>query len=182
MRAELRTILDEARALIARGAEPDAAELEARIRALPEHERALDHLQRLLAVHRARRAVATPPRAPARPRAKPPAYRAKPTIASNMAVHARAAGDAVALEWQPMRGVTHWEAKVSERPDARSPYAERETLTLEAPRLELRLTDNPQRVHLFGRNAAGRTVQRALISGLTSANWSQRWQQRATAS
>ena len=43
-------------------------------------------------------------------------------------------------------------------------------------------SDQPQRVSLVGRNANGRIVQRALISGLTSSNWSQRWQQRPTAS
>jgi hypothetical protein len=37
-------------------------------------------------------------------------------------------------------------------------------------------------VHLFGRSANGRLVQRAVISGLTRDNWSQRWRQRASAS
>jgi hypothetical protein len=99
-----------------------------------------------------------------------------------MNVRARAAGDAVALEWPAAAGVRAWEARVGERRDARSPYVDRETLTLDAPRLELQLTDLPQRVSITGRNAAGRIVQRALVSGLTSANWSQKWQQRASAS
>jgi len=50
------------------------------------------------------------------------------------------------------------------------------------PRYQLELTDLPLRVSVIGRNAGGRIVQRALISGLTYANWRQKWQQRASAS
>lgn len=179
-----RTILDEARAQIARGGEPDADALEARIRAAGDDaEPALAQLRRILAVHRARRAVAagtpTPPAPRPRQRAE---YRATPTIAANMAVRARSTGDTVTLEWDALPAVAEWQARVSERPDARSPYVEREHLVLDSPRLELRLTDGPRRVHLLGRNAAGRLVQRAVISGLTRSNWSQRWVKRATAS
>lgn len=178
MDRDLKTILDEARAQIARGAEPDVAALEERVRAVDP--RALGQLRRLLSVHRAKRSLAQPAATAARaPRV---AYRAKPTISANMNVRARAAGDAVALEWPAAAGVRAWEARVGERRDARSPYVDRETLALDAPRLELQLTDLPQRVSITGRNAAGRIVQRALVSGLTSANWSQKWQQRASAS
>lgn len=177
MNRELKTIFDEARAQIARGDEPDAAELEARVRSVDP--RALGSLRRLLAVHRAKRSLAQPatPERPARP-----AYRAKPTISANMTVRASAAGGTVALEWPAAAGVRAWEARIGERRDARSPYVDRETVTLDAPRLELRLSDLPQRISITGRNAAGRIVQRALVSGLTSANWSQKWQQRASAS
>jgi hypothetical protein len=184
MRPELAAILDEVRAQIARGDEPDAGDVEARIRALPEHDPALAQLHRLLAVHRAKRSLTTmpvPPPAP-RPVARSSVYRAKPTISATMTVRARAAGDAVALEWEPRPDVTRWEARISERPDARSNYADREQRTLDGPSVELRLGDRPQRVHISGRNAAGRVVARALVSGLTSANWSQRWQQRPSAS
>ena len=99
-----------------------------------------------------------------------------------MAVRAKATGDAVTLEWQAVPGVAAWEARLSERPDARSDYVERETRDLEGTSLELSLTDSPQRIHLLGRNSAGRLVQRAVISGLTAENWDQRWQQRASAS
>jgi hypothetical protein len=178
---ELTQILDEARALIARGDEPDVAALEARVRAVDEA--GVVQLRRLLAVHRAKRSLADPPqpRAP-RPRAAPPAYRAKPTIAANMPVRARAEGDAVALEWDSVRGVAEWDARIGDRPDARSPYVDRDRLTLTSPRIELRLTELPQRVAITGRNANGRIVQRALVSGLTSSNWNQKWQQRASAS
>jgi hypothetical protein len=148
-------------------------------------ERALEQLNRLLAVHRARRSLhAAPPTAtapPVRP-ARRSTYKAKPTIAANMAVRAKATGDSVTLEWQAGPGVAAWEARLSERPDARSDYVERETRLLDGPSLELALGDSPTRVHLLGRSAAGRLLQRAVISGLTADNWDQRWQQRPTAS
>lgn len=179
MDRELKTILDEARAQIARGVEPDAAALEERVRAVDP--RALGQLRRLLAVHRAKRSLAQPS-APALRPAKRVAYRAKPTISANMAVRAQAAGDGVVLEWPGAGGVRAWEARIGERRDARSPYVDRETLALDTPRLELALSELPKRVSITGRNAAGRIVQRALVSGLTSTNWSQKWQQRASAS
>ena len=178
MDGDLKTILDEARAQIARGLEPDVAALEARVRAVDPL--ALGRLRRLLAVHRAKRSLAQP----TGPVPRPPrtAYRAKPTVSANMSVRARAAGDGVALEWPAAAGVRTWEVRIGERRDARSPYVDRETVALDAPRLELSLTELPQRVSIIGRNATGRILQRALVSGLTSANWSQKWQQRASAS
>ena len=173
-------ILDEARAQIARGLEPDAAALERRVREVDPG--ALPQLRRLLAVHRAKRSLQAPPAPPVAQPKRGPAYRAKPTIAGTMTVRAREHGGTVALEWEPRREVARWEARVAERPDPRRPYVDRETVALEAPRLELQLTDHPQRVHLSGRNAAGRVVQRALISGLTRDNWRSRWLQRPTAS
>jgi hypothetical protein len=183
MSSDLTTILDEVRAQIARGEEPDAGMLAERIKAHPEHDRALAQLNRLLAVHRAKRSLAAPP--PERPQSARPkrsVYRAKPTISATMTVRARAHGDAVVLEWEARPGVTQWDARISERPDARSNYTDLEQRTLDGPKLELRLGDQPRRVHISGRNPAGRVVQRALVSGLTSANWNQRWQQRPSAS
>ena len=176
-------ILDEARAQIARGVEPDAAALKARIGAVPDGdaEHALAQLERLLSVHRARALLVDPPKDPSPP-PRAPAYRARPTIAANIAVRARSTGETVTLEWDPTPGVASWEARLSERPDARSHYVERETRQLEAPCLQLLLAEQPTRVHLFGRSAHGRLVQRAVISGLTNDNWSQRWRQRASAS
>ena len=181
MSGELAQILDEARAQIARGDEPDVAALAARIRAVDET--GVVQLRRLLAVHRAKRSLADPPQPPApAPRVAAPAYRAKPTISANIAVRARAAGDAVVLEWDAVRGVTQWEARIGDRADARSPYVDRERVMLDRPSIELALTELPQRVAITGRNANGRIVQRALVSGLTRSNWSQKWQQRASAS
>ena len=181
---EYKAILDEARAQIARGVEPDAAALEARIGAVPggDAEHALAQLGRLLSVHRARALLVDPPEAPSPPPPRRPAYRARPTIAANIAVRARRTGETVTLEWDPAPSVASWEARLSERPDARSDYVERETLALEGPRVDLLLAEQPMRVHLFGRSGNGRLVQRAVISGLTRDNWSQRWRQRASAS
>jgi hypothetical protein len=181
MNPEIATILDEVRAQIARGLEPDADALEQRVRAVEP--KALPQLRRLLAVHRAKRTLGGPPPAPKpRPRAAPPAYRAKPTIAANMVVRARAHGDAVVLEWDAARGVGSWELRLGERRDARSPYVDRETTQLNESRVELELSELPLRVSVVGRNAGGRIVQRALVSGLTRSNWGQKWQQRASAS
>jgi hypothetical protein len=184
MDAELTAILDEARAQIARGEEPDAGVLAARIAAHPQHDRALAQLNRLLAVARAKRSLGpAPTQAVASTVSKRrEVYRAKPTIAANMPVRAREQGDAVVLEWDPARGVSAWDARIADRPDARSPYTDRETASLTAPTLELELDDLPKRVSITGRNAAGRIVQRAVVSGLTRANWRQKWQQRASAS
>jgi hypothetical protein len=182
MHQELADILDEVRAQIARGLEPDAVALEKRVHALDP--KALPRLRRLLAVHRAKRSLREPaqPMPAPRPRTAPPAYRAKPTIAANVAVRARAHGDAVVLEWDAARGLATWEVRVGERRDARSQYVDRETVQLAEPRYQLELTDQPLRVSVVGRNASGRIFQRALISGLTRSNWSQKWQQRASAS
>src|ERR1700741_3062213 len=91
-------ILDEARAQIARGVEPDAAALEARIRAVPDGdaERALAQLTRLLSVPRARALLVEPPKPPPAP-ARRVGYKARPTIAANMAVRARKTGETVTL-------------------------------------------------------------------------------------
>lgn len=182
MKREVAHILDEVRAQIAGGVAPDTAALEARVHALDPQ--ALPRLRRLLAVDRAKRSLREPPKqAPATtPRAAAPAYRAKPTIAANIAVRARARGDAVVLEWDAARGVGAWEVRVGERRDARSQYVDRETVQVAEPRCRLELTDLPLRVSIVGRNASGRIVQRALISGLTRSNWGQKWQQRASAS
>jgi hypothetical protein len=184
MHPDLAAILDETRSQIARGDEPDASALEARIRAVPDRdaERALEQLNRLLAVHRAKRSLVAAPEKQVVPPARRTAYKAKPTIAANMAVRARATAETVTLEWQAVPGVAAWEARLSERPDARSDYVERETRELEGTSLELTLTESPKRIHLLGRNPAGRLVQRAVISGLTADNWDQRWLQRASAS
>jgi len=183
MNSELSDILHEARALIARGDHLDADAFEARVRTTGG-DAGVAQLHRVLAVARAKRSLAMPPVGPQAPTPRPRAavYRARPTIAGTLAVRARAAGDAVALEWEPRREVVRWDARIAERADARAPYVDRETLTLDGPRLELRLAEHPQRVSITGRAASGRVVQHALVSGLTSANWTQQWQRRATAS
>jgi len=175
-------ILDEARATVARGGSPDWKQLRDRIRALGGDQReALQRLERVGAVHRARGSVApaAPPRAAPPPR--PPLLRARATITGNMEVRR---GDGDTLVWAHEPKVAAWELRLSERPDPRADYEVRETGELpgEATSVELTLGDAPLRVHLLGRDRGGRLVRRAIVSGLTRETWRDRWQRRASAS
>ena len=98
-------------------------------------------------------------------------YRAKPTLAANLSIRALEPGG-VGLQWDPVRGVTAWEARIADRPGARSPYTDGETVGLSAPTLELRLEDLSRLVSITRRNAAGAIVQRAVAAGLTNENGS----------
>jgi hypothetical protein len=171
-------VLAEARAAVAAGREPDISGLRARLGGDRE---ALARLERVLAVGRARGRVArtapsaSPPPAPSR------LLRTRPTITANMDV--RRDGES-GLVWDAVAAVTGWEVRVSERPDARSEYAVRETHELAAgeTRIELPLSALPLRVHIIGRTRDGRLLRRAVISGLTRDGWADRWQRRASAS
>jgi len=200
---ELAAILAAARADVAAGRDPDATALQARIRAAGSRagrggakaqERALQELERVLTVHRARARLAVPPTPPAaatapgpasagRPRART-AFRAQPTISGNMEVRRARRNDAVVLTWDAAAAVTGWDVRFSERADARSEYVVRETLTLpgSATSVELTLGELPLRVHILGRAGNGRLVRRAIVSALTQDNWNDRWQRRASAS
>jgi hypothetical protein len=193
-------ILHEARAHVAAGRDPH--ELEARIRAASEtaraqdeaaadvdraEQRALQQLERVVAVHRARGRIANPPtapplRAPAAPRRA--AIRPRPTIGGNMEVRRQAAGDTVTFSWDAAAGVAGWEVRFSERADARADYVVRDTLALppDTTSVEVPLGEHPLRVHLLGRSRDGRLLRRAIVSALTRENWNDRWQRRASAS
>jgi hypothetical protein len=95
----------------------------------------------------------------------------------------RRQGDAT-LSWDPAAGVAGWEVRISERPDPRSEYVVRETLTLPPAdtTVELPLGEQPLRVHLLGRGRDGRLLRRAIVSALTRDGWKERWQRRASAS
>ena len=185
---EFAAIINEARAAIADGRQPDARSLEARIRAAAKRQgsdakRPLKQLERVLAIHRARNAVTREPAAPpASPRRV--AFRARPTITGNMDVRRETRGEAFTLSWDAAAGVVGWEVRISARPDARRDYAVRETRNVPATEttLELELGELPLRVHLLGRSRDGRLVRRAVISGLTRESWTERWQRRASAS
>lgn len=180
----IETILSEARAAVAGGASPDWKALRDRIRAAaasPREEReALQRLERVGAVHRAR-GERPQPTASATPVRNPPLLRTKPTVSGNMDVRR---GREHVLAWSPLPAVETWEVRISERPDRRSDYALREERTLPATtsELELALGEAPVRVHLLGRGRGGKLVQRAIVSGLTREGWSSRWERRATAS
>jgi len=92
-------------------------------------------------------------------------------------------GDSVVLQWDRAAAVTGWEVRFSERPDPRSDYELRETLSLppDATRVVVPLADRPLRVHVLGRRRDGQLVRRAIVSGLTLDTWNDRWQRRATA-
>lgn len=189
----LAAIVDEARAEVAAGREPDAAALEARIRAAATDDaagrQALDRLARVLAVHRARKLVVAGP-APAPTPAKPPPRRrlqlsTRPTITGNMDVRREPRGETPALVWDAAREVAEWEVRISERPDPRADYAVRETLALPAGTTSVELPelgDRLCRVHVLGRGRDGRLRRRAIVSGLTRETWQTRWQRKASAS
>ena len=178
-------IIDEARAEVAAGREPNVEALRARIEASgpdsKERRRALKQLEDVVAVHRARSRLAQRAAPAAAPRPRRPLLRSRPTISGNMDV--RRQGDAT-LEWDAAPKVTSWEVRFSERPDPRREYVVRETLTLDAAEttVDVPLGDVPLRVHLLGRGRDGRLVRRAIISALTRDTWRDRWQRRATAS
>jgi hypothetical protein len=179
-------IINDARAAIADGQEPDSQELEERIRAVAGNavaeKRALQQLERVLSIHRARGALA---RKPSQPAVAPiRRLRARPTITGNMEVRRDKRGDNFVLAWDNAPGIAQWEVRISERPDARQDYAVRETLTLPANEtsLDLHLGDRPLRLHILGRSSNGRLVRRAVISALTSESFGERWQRRASAS
>jgi len=183
---DLSSILAAARADVAAGRDPDEEALEARIRKAGGGAEALEQLERVLAVQRARARLAAPPvrpPAPARPRGRT-AFRAQPTITGNMEVRRARSDGGVVLSWDAAAAVTGWEVRFSERADARSEYVVRDTLTLPgtATTVELSLGELPLRVHLLGRAGDGRLVRRAIVSALTQDNWDERWQRRASAS
>jgi hypothetical protein len=175
-------ILQEARTTVAAGRRPDESVLRARLEAEGGDAQALERLERVLSVHRARSLVEPPPAPTPAPRAPlRAALRTKPTINANMELR-REPGFAVA--WDAVPSVTAWEVRISERPDVRADYVVRETRQLEpgVTRVELPLGDQPVRLHVLGRSRDGRLVRRAVVSGLTRDGWNDRWQRRASAS
>jgi hypothetical protein len=175
------TIIAEARAEIAAGRVPDSAALRARIRAEGGGDDALQQLERVFAIQRARarlsREVAPAKRAPS----LRTALKTKVAVNANMDVRR---GDGTTLRWDAVGAVTGWEVRISVRPDPRGDYVVQETREL-APgetSAELPLGDRPLRVHVLGRTRDGRLLRRAVISGLTKDNWGDRWQRRASAS
>ena len=200
LESALAAIVAEARAQVAAGREPNMDALEARIAtavcraasagddaaAVAEFEAAARRqLGGIISIGRARARLAREPAAEPRPRTqpgRPAALRTKPTITGSLDVR-RADGEGYTLVWDAVPAVTEWEVRLSERPDKRSDYAERERFVLAAAetRVELPLGDNPFRVNVLGRGR-GRLQQRALISGLTRAGWRERWRRRPSAS
>jgi len=181
-------IIREARSVVAAGGEPDWKSYRDRIRALElggaAQRDALAQLERVGAVHRARASV-KPKSKPAAP-AAPPSLRSellrtRVTLSGNMDV---TRGEPGSIRWRREPAVTAWELRISERPDPRGDYELRESGELpgETTTIELPLGDVPLRVHLLGRDRAGRLIRRTILSGVTRDTWRDRWQRRATAS
>jgi hypothetical protein len=161
-------------------------ELEARVRSVAgepaAEKKALQQLERVLSIHRARGALA---RTPSPPKAAPiRRLRSRPTITGNMDVRRERRGDAFVLAWDGASGVAEWEVRISERPDSRRDYEVRDTLSFPPTEttLELPLGDLPMRVHVLGRRRDRSLVRRSVIAGLTRESWGERWQRRASAS
>jgi hypothetical protein len=183
-------ILDQARASVAAGRNPDWSVLEARLRAVRHAERdsaaerrALQQLKALASVQRARARLApTTSSAPA-PVRRPALLRDRPTITGTMDVRRERDGDRFVLRWERRPDVLQWEVRVSERVGARGGYEMREERELsgDATELEVSLGEVALRIHLIGRGRGGKLVRRAVMSSLTRESWGDRWQRRASA-
>ena len=177
-------ILREARATVAGGDEPDWKALRDRLRGAAPDEaarrRALAQLERIGAVHRARRtrpASAPAPR-PLQPRVA--ALRTRPSLSGDLDLHRERQDGGWLLAWTPRPGVERWEVRIAARSGARGDYeaVEAHELPGSATSIELPLGETPLRVHVLGRSRGGRLVQRAIASGLTPDSWGERWQRR----
>ena len=173
-------IIADARRVVARGSRVDVAAFERRIRAVggEREDDALRRLALVVAVHRARSRFLEPPAPKPEPAARPGRVLAtRPTISGALDVRR---GSDFTLEWNLARDVASWEVRIAERPDIRRDYVERDERELPgtATELELPLGDNPMRVRIVGRDARGRLVRRAVLTGVTRATWNDRWQRR----
>jgi hypothetical protein len=172
-------IISDARRVVAHGTTLDTAAFERRIRAVggEGEQRALEQLQRIAAVQRARARLSGPP-TPAEPTVATQPRRVlgtRPTISGSLDL--RRDGE-YALAWDADRDVLAWEVRIAERPDVRRDYRERETAEIGETRVELPLGDLPMRVTVVGRGRGGRLVRRAVLAGVTRETWGDRWQKR----
>ena len=178
----LDAILRDARAAVAGGDEPDWKSLRDRIRGAAPDEAArrkgLAQLERIGAVHRARRS--RPAQPPARPAPRSAALRTRPSLTGDLPLQRERRGNDYELAWAAEPGVERWEVRVAERSGPKSDYVPRESNELPGAitSVSLSLGDVPLRVHVLGRSRNGRLVRRAIASGLTQDSWDERWQRR----
>lgn len=174
-------ILREARATVAGGGDPDWKALRDRIREAASDEAArkqgLAQLERIGAVHRARRT--RPPQPASRPAPVRAALRTRPSLTGDLELRR---GDGYRLEWAAEPGIERWEVRIAERSGAKSDYVPLASHELPGATTQLMLPvgDVPLRVHVLGRSRNGRLVRRAIASGLTQGSWDERWQRRAS--
>jgi hypothetical protein len=183
-------ILDQARASVAAGRDPDWSVLEARVRGVRERERnaaaellALQQLKALASVQRARARLAPATTSAPAPVRRPALLRDRPTITGTMDVRRERDGDRFVLRWDRRPDVLRWEVRVSERVGTRGQYEAREERELsgDATELDVPVSDVALRIHLIGRGRGGKLVRRAVMSSLTRESWGERWQRRASA-
>jgi len=173
------SILREARAAVAGDADPDWKALRERIRGAAPNEasrkQGLAQLERIGAVHRARRS--RPEQPTPRPAPRPAALRTKPSLTGDLELRR---ADGYQLEWPAEPGVERWEVRIAQRSGAKSDYVALDSHELpgSTTKLALPLGDVPLRVHVLGRSRNGRLVRRAIASGLTQGSWAERWQRR----
>src|SRR4051794_13717845 len=108
-------IINDPRAAIADGPEPDGEALAERNPKVDGNavaqKRALQQLERVLSIHRARGALA---RKPAQPAVAPVRrLRARPMITGNMEVRRDTRGEDFLLAWDGAAGVAAWEVRIS---------------------------------------------------------------------
>jgi hypothetical protein len=142
---------------------------------------ALAQLERIGAVHRARRARARVESTQAPTGATRRALlRTRPTLTGDFDVRRERDGDRLVLAWRAEPGVERWEVRIAARSGTRSDYValEERELPGSATRLELPASEAPLRVHVLGRSRGGRLVRRAIASGLAPESWDERWQRR----
>lgn len=180
-------VIAEARSALAAGTPVSRERLAARIRSLTAGEateQALAQLDRVLAVGRAKARLSRPAAPPPPRPSLRSSLRARPTLTANMDVRRQRNGEDYVLAWDREPGVAEWEIRVAERADARSEYVPLRNVTLAgaATSMELSLGDRTVRVHVLGRARGGKLLRRAMIAGLSRANWGERWQKRPSAS
>jgi hypothetical protein len=195
--SQLAAIVAEARAQVARRHPPDREALLRRIRDVATDPREADSaiavVDRILAVHRAYERIAEEPKPPAPAATAPPepkrprrfeGFRARPTITGTLELRREETASGILLRWDSAPAVRSWEVRVSTRPDARGDWEVRSILSLAADTTEVAvdLDDVPMRVNVIGQARDGRPLRRALVSGLTWANRSEKWERRASAS
>lgn len=176
---EYARIIADARRVVARGAAPNQAAFEQRIRAVggDGEEEALRRLAGVVAIHRARTRLVPPEPVAPEPTARLEPLRTRPAISGSLEV--RRAREHV-LAWAADPNVTSWQVRIAERPDLRSDYVVRDERELPGTVTEVALAigEKPMRVHVLGRGRGGRLVRRAVLTGLTRESWNDRWQRR----
>lgn len=122
---------------------------------------------------------------PPRPGASRLRLKSKVRITGNLPVERSAAPGGISLSWRAHSPVREWVVRIAERSAGEQEYGpDREqrlpagTTTVVIPLAE----DVTYRLQIVGQSATGRVSHRALILPLSTDNWQERWERRASAS